>query len=68
MLLGKADSIANRRWLSWAVAMTEAADAILMDGLGAERAATLAARGAALSDADAVAYLRQEADQLILDE
>ena len=68
VLLGKSDSISNRRWLSWAVAMTEAADAVLMDGLGAERAATLAARGAALSDADAVAYLRQEADQLILDE
>ena len=68
LLLGKADSISNRRWLSWAVAMTEAADAVLMDGLGAERAATLAARGAALSDADAVAYLRQEADQLLLDE
>ena len=67
ILLGKADSIANRFWLGWALVMVEATDAALTTALGSEHAAALAAQGAALTTSDAVAYLRSETDQLILE-
>ena len=67
ILLGHADSIANRHWLGWALVMVEATDAALTTALGREHAAALAAQGAALTTSDAVAYLRSETDQLILE-
>ena len=67
ILLGHADSITNRLWLGWAIVIVEASDAALTDALGGEHAAALAARGAALTTADAVAYLHAEADRLILE-
>ena len=43
--------------------MLAATDAALLESLGEQQVATLAARGAALETTDAVAYLRAEADR-----
>jgi len=43
-------------------------DAALLEGLGEDRLVALRTRGAALEPAEAVAYLRVEADRVLGDE
>jgi hypothetical protein len=45
--------------------MLAATDAALLEALGEQPAAALAARGAALEYADAVAYLRAQAESVL---
>jgi hypothetical protein len=68
VLLGKTDAMAPyARPLDWAAEMLEAANEVLLDTLGAQEVATLAAQGAALEAGDAVTYLRAQGD-LVLDD
>ena len=49
----------------WSLEMLAATDAALLEALGEQQVATLAARGAALDITDAVAYLHAEADRAL---
>ena len=49
----------------WSLEMLAATDVALLEALGEQQVATLAARGAALDITDAVAYLRAEADRAL---
>jgi predicted ATPase len=62
VLIGKADAMAARNWPDWGLTMLAATDTALVAALGEQHATTLAARGAALEYADAVAYLRAQAE------
>jgi hypothetical protein len=54
------------RWgVAWILEMFAATDAALVEALGEQHVATLAARGAALDITEAVAYLRAEADRVL---
>jgi predicted ATPase/class 3 adenylate cyclase len=65
VLMGKADAMAARNWPDWGLTMLEATDSALLEALGEQQAAVLAARGAALEYADAVAYLRAQAESVL---
>ena len=65
VLFGKADTMAKRKGTAWDLEMLAATDAALLETLGEQHLATLAERGAALEMAEAVAYLRAEADQAL---
>jgi predicted ATPase/class 3 adenylate cyclase len=65
VILGKADSITTRNGPEWALDMLAATDAALLAALGEQQAAELAARGAAIEYADAVAYLRAQAESVL---
>jgi tetratricopeptide (TPR) repeat protein len=65
VLIGKADAMAPRNWPDWGLTMLAATDAALLEALGEQPAAALAARGAALEYADAVAYLRAQAESVL---
>jgi hypothetical protein len=49
----------------WILEIKVATDAALLDALGEQHLATLAERGGALETAEAVAYLRVEADRIL---
>jgi hypothetical protein len=67
VLIGAADALdANRADVDWGIDGLGTMNDGLLDALGEERFATLTARGAALEIADAVAYLRAEADSALL--
>jgi hypothetical protein len=61
VMFGKADAMMGRFGPNWFLLTLSTTDATIRDALGAARALTLAARGAALTIADAVALLRTEA-------
>ena len=65
VLIGKADAMAARNWPDWGLTMLAATDAALLEALGEQQATTLAARGAALEYADAVAYLHAQAEPIL---
>ncbi len=66
VLIGKADAMADRRKLmDWAIDMMALTDAELLAAHGEQVLATLAARGASLDIADAVVYLRAEAEPIL---
>ena len=65
VLFGKSDTMTERRAPAWEREMVAATHAALLETLGEQHLATLAERGAALDIADAVAYLRAEADQAL---
>ena len=65
VLFGKADAMAERWGLDWTLEMLAATDVALLEALGEQQVATLAARGAALDITDAVAYLHAEADRAL---
>ena len=65
VLFGKADAMTTRSGPDWALDMVTATDAALLEALGEQQAAALAARGAALEFADAVAYLRAQAESIL---
>ena len=52
----------------WWLEMEARTRGALLDGLGAERLAVLLSTGAAMSDPEAVAYLRAEADRVLREE
>jgi hypothetical protein len=63
VLIGKGDAMFDTRgFFHWFLDMLAATNATLLETLGDQQVATLAARGAALEIADAVAYLRAQAD------
>ena len=65
-LIGKGDAISDRKNMQdWTLEMLATSDAVLVETLGAERVAILAARGAALDATEAVAYLRAQAAPLL---
>ena len=69
VLQGAADVRTDRSWLpAWAIELVTSTDAALLARLGEERLAELRARGASLDHADAVAYLRAEAERVLGDE
>ena len=65
VLFGKADAMTERWGPDWTLEMLAATDAALLEALGEQQVATLAARGAALDITDAVAYLHAEADRAL---
>ena len=65
VLFGKSDAMAERWGLDWSLEMLAATDVALLEALGEQQVATLAARGAALDIADAVTYLHAEADRAL---
>jgi predicted ATPase/DNA-binding SARP family transcriptional activator len=65
VLIGKANAIQERWGSATTLELLAATDAILLETLGEQQVATLAARGAALDMADAVAYLHAEADRAL---
>ena len=69
VLFGRADASTAERlridWIDWIVELLAATDAALLETLGEQQVATLAEQGAALETADAVAYLRAEADRVL---
>jgi len=65
VLIGKADAMMDRFGPDWVLEMSAATDAALLDALGEEDVRALADRGAALTVADAVAYLRTEAERVL---
>jgi hypothetical protein len=50
---------------AWALDIAASTDTALLEALGEPRVAALAARGAALENADAVAYLRAQAEPFL---
>ena len=52
-------------WVQWFVEFDAANTAALVDALGEQRFGELTARGAALDIADAIAYMREEADRAL---
>jgi hypothetical protein len=65
VLFGKSDAMTTRWGPDWALEMLTATDAALLEALGEQQVAALAAHGAALDLAEAVAYLRAEADRTL---
>jgi len=65
VLFGKSDAMAGRWGLDWSLEMLAATEVALLEALGEQQVATLAARGAALDNADAVTYLRAEAGRAL---
>jgi tetratricopeptide (TPR) repeat protein len=65
VVFGKSDAMAGRWGLDWSLEMLAATEVALLEALGEQRVATLAARGAALDMADAVTYLRAEAGRAL---
>jgi hypothetical protein len=65
VLFGKSDAMAERWGLDWSLEMLAATEVALLEALGKQQIATLAARGAALDIADAVTYLRSEANRAL---
>jgi tetratricopeptide (TPR) repeat protein len=65
VLFGKAEAIAARWGADWNLEMLAATDTALLEALGEQQVAMLAARGAALDITDAVAYLHAEADRTL---
>jgi hypothetical protein len=65
VLTGKADTMAGRIQTSWWIEMLAATDARLLEVFGERQVAILAAQGAALDNADAVAYLRTQAGTVL---
>jgi hypothetical protein len=57
--------MAGRWGLDWSLEMLAATEVALLEDLGEQQVATLAARGAALDMADAVTYLRAEAGRAL---
>ena len=51
--------------MDWVIEMHAASDAAVLESLGQQRVATLAAHGAALEIADAVTYLRAQAEPVL---
>jgi predicted ATPase/class 3 adenylate cyclase len=58
----------DQRAPDWVKELFASTDAALLQGLGEREVAVLRARGAAMDPADAVAYLRAEADRTLNDE
>lgn len=68
VLVGKADAMTTARsGPDWATNLGTATDAALLEALGEQEVAALAARGAALENADAVAYLRAQTESVLQD-
>ena len=65
VIFGKADAMTTRSAPEWALDMEAATDAALVQALGEQQAAALAARGAALEYADVVAYLRAQVESVV---
>ena len=65
VIFGKADAMTTRNVPEWALDMEAATDAALVEALGEQHAASLAARGAALEYADVVAYLRAQVESVL---
>jgi hypothetical protein len=67
VLIGKADSMGtgHRLLADWGLTVVAELEMTLLEQLGEARVAELAARGAALTFADAVAYARAEADAVL---
>jgi predicted ATPase/DNA-binding SARP family transcriptional activator len=65
VLFGKANATTERRGVDWILEMLAATDTALVEALGEQQVATLAARGATLDITDAVAYLRTEANRAL---
>ena len=65
VLFGKANAIQERWGPDTTLELLAATDAALLETLGEQQVATLAARGAALDITDAVAYLHAEADRAL---
>ena len=69
VLIAAADARGTRFWNPDTLGgITPATDAAVSEGLGEARDATLRAQGAAMSPADAVAYLRAEVARVLGDE
>jgi tetratricopeptide (TPR) repeat protein len=65
VLFGKSDAMTERWGPDWTLEMLAATDVTLREALGEQQVATLAAQGAALDLAGAVAYLHAEADRTL---
>jgi hypothetical protein len=65
VLIGKSDAMTGAPVPGWVLEMKGATDAALREAHGEQQVATLAARGAALDIADAVAYLHAEAERAL---
>jgi len=65
VLFGKSDAMAQRWGLDWSLEMLTATEVALLEALGEQQVATLAAQGAALDITDTVAYLHAEADRAL---
>jgi predicted ATPase/class 3 adenylate cyclase len=65
VLFGRADAMTARNGPDWFLPLLAATDAALLEALGEQQASALAARGAALEYADAVAYLRAQAESVL---
>jgi hypothetical protein len=65
VLFGKSDAMTKCWGLDWVREMLAATDVALLDALGEQQTLGLAARGAELDAAEAVAYLRTEADRAL---
>ena len=65
VLFGKANALQERWGSDTTLEMLAATDAALLETLGEQQVATLANRGAALDNTDAVAYLHAEADRAL---
>ena len=64
VLLGRtAARVDNSYWVQWFIDFDAANTAALVDALGEQQFGELTARGAALDIADAVAYMREEAER-----
>jgi hypothetical protein len=65
VVIGKANAIQERWGPPTTLELLAATDAALLEALGEQQVATLAARGAALDLADTVTYLHTEADRAL---
>jgi predicted ATPase/class 3 adenylate cyclase len=65
VLLGVARATADRFGPDWFMEIAASTDAHLLEGLGERQVAALGSRGAAFDPADALAYLRAEADRAL---
>jgi hypothetical protein len=65
VVFGKANAIQERSGFVSSLELFAATDATLLETLGEQQVATLAKRGAALDNIDAVAYLHAEADRAL---
>ena len=68
VLVAVAEARSERYGPEWWMERAASTEAALLEGLGEERLASLRERGAALEPAEAVAYLRAEADRVLTDE
>ena len=66
MLIGAADALEGGRSVDWGVEIMEAAHATQREAAGDPHFAELVSRGAALEIPDTVAYLRAEAEPLLV--